>query len=206
MDDGVGHAVFFGEFGADVGVFAFDFVSDGFAHVVEESGGFSDALVGANFFGDHAGHVGHFYRVQEDVLTVGRSELEFAEEMENFSGDANDANFAGCVFAGANDFFFDFFLALGDGFFNRSGINSAVFHEAFQSVTSDLATDRVEGAQDDHARGVVDDDVDASGALESLDVATLFADDATFHFVVREFEGGDGAVGGDFAGHAFHGS
>ena len=34
VDDGFGHAVFFGEFGADVGVFAFDFVGDSLTHVV----------------------------------------------------------------------------------------------------------------------------------------------------------------------------
>ena len=64
MDDGIGHTVFFGELGADFGVFAFNFVGDGLADVVEQGGGLGDALVGANLVGNHTGDVGHLNRVE----------------------------------------------------------------------------------------------------------------------------------------------
>ena len=34
MDHSVGHAIFFGKLGADLGVLAFDFVSDSLANIV----------------------------------------------------------------------------------------------------------------------------------------------------------------------------
>ena len=69
--------------------------------------------------------------MEEDVLAVGGAEFEFAEKVEDFSRDADDANFASGVFAGPDYFFFDFFFAFGDGFFDASGVDAAVFHEAF---------------------------------------------------------------------------
>ena len=79
MNDFVWHAIFLGELSTDFSVFAFDFVSDGFANIVEQSSGLGDAFISTNFFGDHTGHVGHFDRVKKHVLTVASTEFEFTE-------------------------------------------------------------------------------------------------------------------------------
>ena len=60
MDNGFIHAILGGQVGADMMVAAFDFVADGFADVVEQGGGFGDADIGADFFGDHSGQMRHF--------------------------------------------------------------------------------------------------------------------------------------------------
>ena len=53
------HAVFFGQFGANVVVAAFDLVRDGLAHIVQKGGRFGDANIGTDLFGDHTGQMGH---------------------------------------------------------------------------------------------------------------------------------------------------
>ena len=60
----VGHAIFFGELRTDFSVLAFDFVSNGLADVMEKRGGFSNTFFGADFFGNHAGNMCHFNRMQ----------------------------------------------------------------------------------------------------------------------------------------------
>lgn len=204
VDDGVGHTVFLGELGADFGVLAFDFVGDGLTDVVEQGGGLGDAFVGADFVSDHTGDVGHFDGMEQDVLAVAGAEFEFAEEVEQFTRDADDADFAGGVFAGADDFFLDFAFGLSDGFFDGSGVDATVFHEALEGVAGDLAANGVEAREDDHTWGVINEDIDAGGALEGLDVATFLADNAALHVVVGELQCGNGAVSGNFGGHALH--
>src|SRR4029077_10882695 len=67
--------------------------------------------------------------------------------------------------------------------------------------SSHLAGDRVEPADDDGLRGVVDDEVDSRGLLKGADVAPLLADDAALELVRRQRQHRDrdlgGLVGGD---------
>ena len=72
----------------------------------------------------------------------------------------------------------------------------------FERQPGDLAADRVEAADDHHARRVVDDHVDAGGLFEGADVAPFAADDPALHFVVGNIDragGGFGRVGGGVA-------
>ena len=69
----------------------------------------------------------------------------------------------------------------------------------FERDAGDLAADRVERADDHHARRVVDDHVDAGGLFEGADVAAFAADDAALHFVAGNVDRagrGFGRVGG----------
>ena len=143
--------------------------------------------------------------MEQDVLAVASAELEFAQEMDELAGDTNNADFAGSVFAGADNFFLNFAFCLGDSFLNGGGIDAAVFHETFKGVAGDLAANGVKAREDDHTRGVINQNVNTGGALEGLDVAAFFTDNATLHIVVGEFQGGDGAISSNFRGHTLHG-
>src|SRR5207253_3803556 len=80
--------------------------------------------------------------------------------------------------------------------FDARGMDAAVLNELRQGELGGLAADVVEGADDDDARRVVDDDVDAGRLLEGADVATFAADDAALHVVTRDVDGADRGVGG----------
>ncbi len=65
-------------------------------------------------------------------------------------------------------------------------MDAAVGDELVQGQAGDLPADRVEAADDDHARRVVDDQVHARGLFEGADVAAFAADDPPLHFVVGD--------------------
>ena len=78
-------------------------------------------------------------------------------------------------------------------------MDAAVGDELVERDPGDFAADRVERADDHHARRVVDDHVDAGGLFERADVAAFAADDAAFHFVAGDIDRagrGFGGVGG----------
>jgi hypothetical protein len=69
-------------------------------------------------------------------------------------------------------------LHLLDDLLDARRVDAAVGDEALDRLLGDLAAVRVEAREDDGARRVVDDQVDAGGDLERADVAALAADDA----------------------------
>src|SRR5512135_2536742 len=75
------------------------------------------------------------------------------------------------------------------------GVDAAVEDERLQRDPADLATDRVEAAQQDRLRSVIDDHVHTGDRLERADVAALAADDATFHVVAGQVQNRDYRLG-----------
>ena len=69
----------------------------------------------------------------------------------------------------------------------------------------DLAAVRIEARQDDRARRVVDDEIDAGGELERADVAALASDDAALEIVARQVDDRDRRLDGVLAGAALDG-
>jgi hypothetical protein len=119
--------------------------------------------------------------------------------------DADDAGFFEGFFAGFFDHAVDLGLGLGHDFLDAGGVDAAVGQELFEGDAGDLAAHGVEAGQHDGAGGLIDDDVDTGGALEGLDVAAFFADDAALELVGGQRHGGNGALGGLVGGHALHG-
>src|SRR4029077_1860521 len=80
-------------------------------------------------------------------------------------------------------------------------MDPAVDDELVQRNPRHLAADGVEAADDYGFRGVIDDQVDPGGLLESTDVAALLADDAALELVGRQrqhrYRDLRGLVGGD---------
>ncbi len=84
-------------------------------------------------------------------------------------------------------------------------MNAAVLDQLGQGQPGGFAADVVEGADDDDAGRVVDDDVHAGRLLEGADVAPFAADDAALHVVAGDVHRADGGVGGVFGGVALDG-
>src|SRR5258708_16633082 len=83
-------------------------------------------------------------------------------------------------------------------------MNPAVDDELVQRDPRPLAADRVEAADDDGLRGVVDDEVDPGRLLQGADVAALFADDASFELVGRQRQHRNRDLGGLVGGDALY--
>src|SRR5207248_5528054 len=84
---------------------------------------------------------------------------------------------------------FDFFAGIVENFFDPRRMNAAVGDELVQRLAGNLAADRIETADDDHAGRVVDDDIDARDLFERADIPPFAADDPAFHFVARNIDG-----------------
>ena len=79
-------------------------------------------------------------------------------------------------------------LHLLDDFFDARRMDAAVGDQPLDRLLGDLAAVGIEAGQDDRARRVVDDQVDAGGELERADVAALAADDAPLEIVARQVD------------------
>ena len=113
------------------------------------------------------------------------------------------------VLAGLLAFVLDLLRQLVAGFddhlLDPRGVDAPVAEEAFQGGASNLATHRVEGAEHDRLRGVVDDDVHAGGCLERADVAAFAADDPALQLVGRKVDDGDRRLAALLRRLALHG-
>ena len=98
-----------------------------------------------------------------------------------------------------------FFLHLLDDFFDPRRVNAAVGDQPLDRLLRDLAAVGIEARQDDRARRVVDDEVDAGGELERADVAPFAADDAALEIVARQVDDRDGGFDRVLGGAALDG-
>ena len=81
--------------------------------------------------GDKPGHVCHFGAMHKHVLAVAGAEFQLTQQAQHFFWNAGNTDFAGSVFTGTNDFFFDLLFGLCNDFFNAARVNTVVFHEHF---------------------------------------------------------------------------
>ena len=189
VDDFGAFAVALEQVGADLRVAAFRVVVGRFADVVQQAGAAGEDGVHAHLFGHHAGDEGHFDRVPQHVLAVAGAIVQPAEQVDDAFVEAADLRFLHGFFAVAADLRVDFFLRFGDELFDPRRMDAAVGDELVERDPGDFAADRVERADDHHARRVVDDHVDAGGLFERADVAAFAADDAALHFVAGNIDG-----------------
>jgi hypothetical protein len=133
--------------------------------------------------------VRHFNGVGEYVLSVARTEVQTAENGDDARVEVEDARIIRGLFALFFDDVVHVLARFLDFFFDARRLDASVFYEALQGQFGDCAADGVKRRKDDEARRVVDDDLDAGGALERLDVASFFADYFSFHVVTRQIDG-----------------
>jgi hypothetical protein len=104
------------------------------------------------------------------------------------------------------DAFFHLLLGFAYHLFHSGGVNPTVGDEALECDAGDLTSDRVVARYDYRFGGIVDDQVDPRGGFDGADVATLAADDTSFHVVIRELHDGDRAFSHKLARQAFDGN
>lgn len=139
-------------------------------------------------------------------MAVAGAIVESAEEVDDAFVETADLGFLDGFFAVAADLLLDFRLGFGDEFFDAGGVDAAIGDELVEGDAGDFAADGIEGADDDDAGGIVDDDVDAGGFFEGADIATFAADDSAFHFVAGDIDGAGRGFGGVGGGEALDGS
>ena len=116
-----------------------------------------------------------------------------------------DFGFLHGLFAELLNVLLHFGLRFGHDFFDPRRMDAAVGNQLVQRHSGDFAAHGVEAADDDHARRVVDDHVDAGGLFEGADVAAFAADDAALHFVVGNIDRAGGRFGRVAGGVALNG-
>ena len=85
----------------------------------------------------------------------------------------------------------DFLTRFFDHLLDASGMNAPVQNQLLQRNSRHLAADRIKAREDDCFRRVVDDEVNARRRFQRADVASLAADDAALHVVVRQRHNGN---------------
>ena len=87
----------------------------------------------------------------------------------------------------------------------RAGMNAAIGDQPLDRLARDFAAERIEAREDDRARRVVDDQLDAGRGFERADVAPLAADDASLEIVARQIDDRDGRLDRVLGGAALDG-
>ena len=96
-------------------------------------------------------------------------------------------------------------LDLLDDLLDAGRVDAAVADQPLDRLAGDLAAQRIEAGEDDRARRVVDDQLDAGRGLERADVASLAADDAALQVVARQIDDRDGRLDRVLGGAALDG-
>ena len=191
--------------GPDLRVAALDLVVDGLADIVQQPGPPGQPGVQTQLLGDHSRQVGHFHGVLQHVLPVTCPEPQAAHHRNQLVVDAADFHLHNGLFAGFLDFLVDLLARLGDHLLDPRGMDSPVQDQLGHGPPAHLATHAVVGTDDDHARGVVHNDVHAGGLLEGPDVASFAADHAALHLVVGNIDRGNRRFGREVAGQTLDG-
>ena len=138
--------------------------------------------------------------MMKDVLPVAGAEPQAAHQAQHLRLQVVKAELERGGLAVLADRVLHLRVHLVDDFLDAGGVNAAVGDQALDHAARHFAPVRVEAREDDRARRVVDDQVDAGGELEGADVPALAADDAALHIVAWQVHdrdrGLDGVIGG----------
>ncbi len=173
-----------------------DIAVDGLADVVDEGGADADVRVEPDLARHHARQERDFLRMIQHVLTVAGAELQFAHQPENLRMQVEQPQLERRQLAFLEHGGFHLGLHLLDDLLDPRRMNAAIGDQLLDGLTRDFAAERIERGQDDRARRVVDDQLDARGQFQRADVATLAADDAALHVVARQIDDRDRRLDG----------
>ncbi len=196
VDDFRAFAVTLEDVGADLRVAAFGVVVGRFADVVQQAGAAGHVGIHLQFFRDRAGHKCHFDRVPQHVLAIAGAIVQAAQQVHDAFVQTADLRFLHGLLAEPANLLLDILLRFGDQLLDARRMDSAVGDELVECDAGNFAANRVERADDHHARRVVDDHVDAGRLFERTNVPPFAADDAAFHFVAGNIDGAGRGLGG----------
>ena len=202
QEDRLALAVLAQEVEAELEVRALQVAIDGLADVVEEGRAGRHLAVEAQLLRHDAGEERDFLRVVQDVLPVAGAELQSSHQPQHFGMQVEEPELEGGGFAFAADRLLHVRLHLLDDLLDPRRMDAAVGDETLDRLARDLAAERIEAGEDDRARRVVDDQLDAGGGFERADVAAFAADDPALQVVARQIDDRDGGLDGVFGGAA----
>src|SRR5213594_2014606 len=188
----------------DHGVRTLDLVVDGLADVVEQARQLGDADVGADLGRHHGGEVGDLFRVVEHLLAVAGAKTKDAEVADDLGVQPLKAELQDRRLPLLFDPLQDLLAGFGDDLLDPSEMDASIHDELVERDPRDLAAHGIEPADDHGLGGVVDDQVDPRGLLESADVAALLADDAALQLVGGKRKHGDRNLGSLVGGDALN--
>ena len=182
------------ELGAHVGVAALQLAAGRLADVVEQAGALGDVGVEADLARKHRRQERRLDRVVQRVLVVGIPEFQPPQQLDDLVVEPVDVQPCHRLLARLRGREVDLLVRPLHELLDGRGVDAAVAHQRLERHARDLAAERVEGRQHHHLRRLVDEDGDAGGGLERLDVAALAADDAALHLLARELDQRGGKV------------
>ena len=205
VDDGRILAVLGRHFDAELDVGAVVLVGEDLADIVQQRAPLGEIDVELQLGGHHAGEIGDFLGMLEDVLAVRGAVLHPPDQFHQLGMHAANSGVVHRLLPRLDDAGIDVRLRLFHDLFDAARVDAAVGDQPLERQAPDLAAHRLEAGHDDRVGRVVDDDVDAGGGLECANVAALAADDPAFHFVRRQQHGRHARFGGLLGGDALDG-
>src|SRR5919201_1284188 len=179
---------------------------DRLADVVQQAGLLAKRDVGADLGGHHAAEEGDLLAVGEDVLTIAGAKGEDAEQPDQLRVESRDPGLEHCLLTFFADSSLDVASRLGHHLLDAGRVNPAVDEQMVEGDPGDFPANRVEAAQDDGLRSVVDDEVHSGGVLQGPDVTAFTPDDPPLHLVAGYGDYGDGGLSGLLGSDPLHGS
>ena len=141
----------------------------------------------------------------QHVLAVAGAVLQPSHQLLQLGMEIVHAQLEGGGFAVLPDRLFHLGLHLFDNLFDARRMDAAVGDQPLDRLLRDLASVGIEAGEDDRARRVVDDQIDAGRLFECADVASLAPDDAPLQIVARQVDDRDGGFDGVLGGAALDG-
>ena len=162
-------------------------------------------VVDAELGSEQACNVRNLDGVVEHILAVAGAVLHAAEQLDQLGMQTVDVRLENGALALGLDGGVDLLLSLGDHFLDAGGVDASVLNELFERDARDLAPHGIEARERDGLGRIVDDEVAAGERLDGADVASLAADDAALHLVVRQRHDRHGHLTGMIGGAALDG-
>jgi len=120
------------------------------------------------------------------------TEFETAKQFDNFTVEWCHSDFCHGFFTGVVDDFLNFLGDFGNDFLDSGRMNTSVKNEAFHGFSGDFAAHGIKTGENDSARSVINENSDSSGGFKSTNVTTFAANDAAFHLLIGDGDGGGG--------------
>ena len=204
VDHDAGLTVAADEVRPDDRVTALVFALDGLADIVEQAGALGDVGLEPELGREHRAELRHLDGVVEDVLRVGKTEAQLAEQLDGLGVQAGDLQPVHGLLANRGDVQIHLLPGAVDRLLDAGRVDATILHQRLERELGDLAAHGVKRRDEHHLRGLVDEQRGAGGGLEGFDVAALAADDAALHLLGGQLDDRGGEVVVGLAGEALH--
>ena len=139
--------------------------------------------------------------VLQEVLTIRRTIFHLTDKADKLGVQTMDTQVDSGALTYLDNLLLNLLLDLCYNLLDACRVDAAVGNKLVQGQTGDLTANRVEATQDNSLGGVINDNLDACGSLQSADVTTLTADDATLNLVAVDIEYRHGILDGCLGGN-----